>query len=262
MIERTVSPGPQPAHRRARALSVLRSPRASSWTWRGAGALFAIALPLLLISGSVRMIINAAWLYEWDFSRYNVERRTGLPREELRSAANQIVDYFNNDEEFLDVRVSFDGREVSLYREREILHMRDVKGLVRGVYRVQLWTLVYVAVFVGAGMALRKRGFLPLLKRAALWSGVGSVAVVVGLGAAALINFDAVFTQFHLISFTNDLWRLDPHRDYLLIMFPQGFFLDATIAIALFTLLGFGIVLGATWWLARRFGPRSPSPRG
>ena len=41
------------------------------------------------------------------------------------------------------------------------------------------------------------------------------------------------FRYFHLISFTNDLWILDPRRDYLIMMFPQGFFFDSTMFIAM-----------------------------
>ena len=50
------------------------------------------------------------------------------------------------------------------------------------------------------------------------------------------IGFDQLFLLFHLISFTNNLWLLDPTRDYLLMMYPDGFFRDATLVIAALTL--------------------------
>ncbi len=230
-----------------------------SLAWAAAGALFAVALPLLLISSNVRLIINSSALYEWDFNRYEIESRTGLSREELRSAASQIRTYFNNDEELLDVRVRFAEDPVPLFREREILHMRDVKDLVRGVFSVQLWALLYVLGFVAAGLLARRTSFLPLLRRTVIYSGIGSVVFVVGLGLAALINFDAVFTRFHLISFANNLWMLDPYSDYLLIMFPQGFFLDATLAIAALTIVEFAAIAGAVWWVARGVAPQPGS---
>ena len=59
---------------------------------------------------------------------------------------------------------------------------------------------------------------------------LGLVALV-GLGS--LVGFDRLFLAFHLVSFSNDLWQLDPRRDYLIAMFPQGFFFDATMLIAL-----------------------------
>jgi uncharacterized membrane protein len=33
------------------------------------------------------------------------------------------------------------------------------------------------------------------------------------------------------MSFSNDLWLLDPSKDYLIMMFPQGFFFDAAVFI-------------------------------
>ena len=52
-------------------------------------------------------------------------------------------------------------------------------------------------------------------------------------GVGSLVGFDRLFLAFHLISFANDLWQLDPTRDYLLAMFPEAFFFDATMLIAL-----------------------------
>ena len=46
---------------------------------------------------------------------------------------------------------------------------------------------------------------------------------------ASLFNFDRLFLQFHLLSFSNDLWLLDPSRDYLIMLFPQGFWYDMAI---------------------------------
>ena len=40
-----------------------------------------------------------------------------------------------------------------------------------------------------------------------------------------------MFLLFHEISFTNAFWQLNPSRDALIAMFPQGFFFDATILI-------------------------------
>ena len=52
------------------------------------------------------------------------------------------------------------------------------------------------------------------------------------IGLFSLLGFDRLFLYFHLVSFSNDLWILDPSRDYLIAMFPQGFFFDATMLIA------------------------------
>ena len=60
------------------------------------------------------------------------------------------------------------------------------------------------------------------------------IAAVVGI--LSLFGFQRLFVFFHLVSFDNDLWILDPTRDYLIMMFPQGFFFDATVFIVVLTL--------------------------
>ena len=110
--------------------------------------------------------------------------------------------------------------------------MRDVKGLVKGVYRVSEISALYLLLFIAGGFALRRRAFLPTLGRLLRWSGGIILGLVLLVGLGSLVGFDRLFLAFHLISFSNDLWQLDPRRDYLIAMFPQGFFLDATLLIA------------------------------
>ena len=66
---------------------------------------------------------------------------------------------------------------------------------------------------------------------------------MLALGLGMLLNFDRLFLRFHLLSFTNKLWILDPARDYLIMLFPQGFWYDAAIFCVLATVAG-AIVVG------------------
>ena len=90
-----------------------------------------------------------------------------------------------------------------------------------------------------------KRAAPSLILRSLRWSAIGTGVFLVVFGAASAINFGWVFTQFHFLSFANDLWLLDPSRDYLIIMFPQQFFFEATLFIGLLTIIDFGLVFGA-----------------
>ena len=146
------------------------------------------------------------------------------------SAARQIRDYFNNGDEFITVSVVQNSVRIeNLYNEREIRHMRDVKGLVRGVYRIQEATGAYLAAFALVGLAAWRRRFLSRLTWSAALGGALTLGLVGLVGLASLVGFDSLFRAFHLVSFSNDLWQLDPRTDYLIAMFPEGFFLDATL---------------------------------
>ena len=195
-------------------------------------ALFVAAVPVFLVTANVRWVIDTPLLYRYGFDKYDIAAETGIERGELLLAARQIRDYFGNDDELLDVRVVQRGVRRSIFGEREVLHMKDVKGLVRGVYLVPWLAGAYLAVFALVGLALARRKFLSRLATHAGLGGAVTLGLVVLVGLASLVGFDRLFLAFHLVSFSNDLWQLDPRHHNLILMFPQGFFFDATLWIA------------------------------
>lgn len=216
--------------------------------------MFAVVLPLFLILFNTTYITNSEWLYDYGWWRNDIANRTGLPVDQLNRGADQIKDYFNNDEELLDLRVDFAGTEVSLYREREILHMIDVKVLMQGVFAVTRWSGVLLLLLLAIGLIALKQAVFPLLLRSLKWSAIGTGAFIVVFGGTAVIDFGWLFTQFHFLSFANDLWLLDPSRDYLIIMFPQRFFFEATLFIAFLTIIDFVLIAGAARFARKRLG--------
>ena len=226
--------------------------RNMAWLWVLGSVLLAVALPLLLITGSVRIVSTSELLYDYGFDKYNIERRTGIPRAELDRAAESLIDYFGNGDVRIDSRVNFGQGDVPLYKEREILHLVDVKNLFGLVNDIEKGSFGFVAFFILLALAVRGWSYLPLLWRTLLWSGAGTVVLVAVIGIATAISFDEVFLQFHLVSFANDLWLLDPRMHYLIQMFPQNFFLDATLAIAALTLAEFAAILGVVWLFNRK----------
>ncbi|MCH8229655.1 MAG: TIGR01906 family membrane protein [Chloroflexi bacterium] len=221
----------------------------------GAGAaIFALLLPVFLILFNVSYVTNSEWLYDYGWWRNDIANRTGLSVEELNNGADQIKEYFGNDAEFLDLRVNFGGSEVSLYKEREILHMVDVKALMQGVFSITRWSGIALLVLLVVGAFVFKRDAAPLLLRSLRWSAIGTGVFLVVFGATATINFGWLFTQFHFLSFANDLWLLDPYRDYLIIMFPQRFFFEAAMFIGVLTVIDFAILYGAARFARKRLG--------
>ena len=202
-----------------------------------AAVIFVALVPVLLITSSVRFVINLPALYSYGFDKYGIAEYTRIERGDLIAAGAQIRDYFNNDEEDLIIRTFVGGVLVeSLYNEREVHHMRDVKALVRGVYLVQMLALLYIAVYIAVGFWLRRGDFWQTLGRDVSGGGKLTLALVGIVGLLALVGFNRLFLLFHLISFSNNLWMLDPRRDYLIAMFPQGFFFEATMLIAFCTI--------------------------
>jgi integral membrane protein (TIGR01906 family) len=165
-----------------------------------------------------------------------------LPADQLNRGADQIKEYFNNDEEFLDLQVEYAGADVSLYKEREVLHMVDVKALMQSVFAIANWSGVVLLFLLAVGLITLKEDVFPLLLRSLKWSAIGTGTFLVIFGGTAAIDFGWLFTQFHFLSFANDLWLLDPYNDYLIIMFPQQFFFEATLFIGFLTVVDFGLI--------------------
>ena len=203
--------------------------------------LFILCLPILLLTASIGWAVNSLWLYKYGFEKYRVSYTTGLAGSELEKAATGLISYFNSGEEHISLTVIKDGKPFELFNQREVIHLRDVKGLIWFDYYLLAGTLVYALVYAGVSLFWRKDW------RRLVWGVVGgsglTLALMLALGLGALLNFDQLFLQFHLISFANELWQLDPAKDYLIMLFPQGFWFDATVFCAVVT-AGLAIILG------------------
>ena len=207
-----------------------------------ASALVVVSVPLFLIAASVAWAVNDPGLYRRGFEKYDIAVYTGITEEDLNRVGADLRRYFNSGEEPLRVVVPVYGMERELYNQREVDHMRDVKGLVRGAYLVALATLLYLLLYKGIGYYRGRWTFAQRMARLGLWGGLLTLAIVALVGLFALVGFDSLFLLFHRISFANDLWQLDPRTDYLLIMFPLGFWFDATMRVALTTVAGAGLL--------------------
>ncbi len=213
----------------------------------GAGlatALCVVALPFGLVAANVRAVTLDRSFYLAEFARYDRGAFVGLSPDELRLVADAFIAYFQGPPSHLDVRLPRDGTLQPLFNAREIAHMDDVQALMHLVFRVQALMFGYVALYALGGLAIARRAFLPLAAKV-LVAGAGLTLGIIGLlGALAATDFSELFLQFHLLSFSNDLWLLDPRTDNLIRLFPQEFFLDAAMRIVVFTVVQ-ALALGA-----------------
>ena len=214
-------------------------------------AAFILAMPVFLVTTNVRMAFNSLQLYRFGFEQYNVEASTGLDMAQLMTVAADIRDYFNSSDELLDTRVVLNGEERALFNEREALHMRDVKGLVRLVYRLQVAAGAYLIVYAAVVLAVSGGRSA----RALAWRVVMGCLATVGLlaigGLGSLVGFDQLFYQFHALSFAGGTWTFDPRYNYLTRLFTEGFFMQAALFIAVSAIAQALILMLAAWGVNR-----------
>ncbi len=234
---------------------------------RAATILAVLAVLLFLVAGSVAWAVNDPGLYHNGFQRYQVSARSGIADAELRAVGAQLRRYFNTGAEPLAARASIYGIDQDVFNRREIRHMYDVKRLVRGTYWVALGSALWVAATLAVGFVINGRAYMGTAARLLIWSGAVTLAAVFGVGLAAVASFERLFLLFHQLSFANDLWILDPRTDYLLILFPAGFWFDATMRVALTSVLGAllllsvgGAILAYLRWQSYRSASSAESP--
>lgn len=219
--------------------------------WTIVAWLAPIAIMLVLVTSNVRLAANSLTLYEALFERNNVEQRTGITKEGLRDVGQQVQEYFRSDEEPLIVTAEVAGIPRSLFTPEEAAHMADVKQLFLKTYRVQAASALFLAlVALIAVFSLRGRAYAAVGRW--LWhGGLLTVGVILTVGLASVVAFDEVFLLFHQLGFPQGNFLFDPRVYFLTRVFPQGFWFDITLFIALLSLAE-AAALVAVGWLAVR----------
>ena len=222
--------------------------------WLGIIA-FVVAMPLFLILGNVLEVASDKPFYLSEFEKYGVGRVTGLDDAQLSAAADAFIAYLRDPSARLDVEVTLNGVRRPLFNQREIDHMVDVQHLFQLVRDVRLGAGAVLLILPLVGLWLGGSAFLPRLGTLLTVGGIATVAVLGLAGLLSLVDFSQAFVTFHHLAFSNDLWILDPRTDYLIMLYPEGFWLDATLRIAMLSAIE-AVVLGGVGLGLAFFGVR------
>lgn len=201
---------------------------------------FVLLLPLLIIGTSLRGLVTDRDFMLRGFREYDVAATTGLDDAQLQRIADAFVAYFQAPPGQIQMQVTAFGHARPLFNDRELAHMEDVQALIQFFLRMQLIAAAVVAVRLVFVVAF-DRAPGPLARDMLLSTGLILVLVIL-VAVLSWIDFDALWTRFHQIAFRNDLWLLDPTQDYLIMLFPEPFWLAATIRMATSVALQTGLV--------------------
>jgi len=219
-----------------------------------ANLLFVLAVPLAIVLTQVRMMMFDPGYYERGYQRHGVAGSTGMTLDQLSLATTQIQEFFHGGPPVSLVVSKERGRE-PLFNAREQKHMEDVRALLNRALGIQEASLLYL--FGAASFLLvarRSAGVQSLARWLAVGAGV-TLAIFIVVGLLAALDFRSFWTQFHLLSFDNDLWRLDPRTDYLIRLFPESFWFEAVLELGARSLATAMVLLilaqAALWSYAR-----------
>lgn len=188
-------------------------------------AVVAVAAPIVVVAVSVLLFLNPIWVYG-EQDRTGVDRLTGYSQTQVHDVTGSILADLVFGPPRFDATVN--GQPVLDVKERQ--HMVDVRNVF---YELGAIALVAAFILVAAAMVgWRRRWF---------WRGVlvGSTALIAGVvtvGLGFLLFFDQAFTLMHEIFFAPGSWTF-AGSERLIQLFPDPFWSDTTVAVALAVLL-------------------------
>jgi integral membrane protein (TIGR01906 family) len=209
---------------------------------RLATAIVAVSTPWVVVAAAVLLFLNPIWV-GFEQARSDVTGWTGYSEAQVRDVTGSILSDLVFGPPRFDVAV--DG--VQVLDAGEISHMADVRKVLLSLGLVALLALV---ALVAAGILARGRRWFWLGVRDGAAFLIGGVVVV---GAGFAIFFDQAFLLFHDIFFAPGTFSFDPHREKLVQLFPDQFWSDTSVGIALAVL----VLAVAVFLLARRLERRS-----
>ena len=202
---------------------------------RTAALVAAVATPFVVVAAAVLLFLNPVWV-GFDQNRSDVAGLTGYTPSQVQAATGSILSDLVFGPPTFDVAI--DGQPVLDPRSRA--HMVDVRSVLTSLGAVAL-----VATLVLGSIGVASRGRRWFWQATEVGASVLAGAVVV-VGLAFAVFFDQAFELFHRIFFPPGTYMFDPRTEKLVQLFPDQFWSETTLALAVAVLiLSLGVRSGA-----------------
>ena len=167
-----------------------------------AGLLFALILLVFLAAAAVVVTLNLRWLFYQDIQWMNLEQASGMSADAIRRNYDALIDYnlvWNRGPlVFPSLPMSQGGR----------IHFEEVKRIFDGI---QIACVVSGVLSLWILIATRRTGRRWL-----------KITGILGLGLPAARG---------VLVFQNDYWLFDPATDPVILILPDGYFLQCAVLI-------------------------------
>ena len=202
---------------------------------------FSIIVALLITSFEIAMYSDFD-VYRQEYEKYDVLSDLDMTMDDVMYVTHEMMNYLRGEGDTLSVMTTVEGKEQDFFNEQDRFHMGEVRDLFIGGLNIRLGACAAAVLCVLFLLFTRAdiKKIIPRSYRIAL--GMTGAAVLL-IGIAAVVDFNAVFVQFHHIFFDNDLWIFDPAEDYMIRMLPEGLFYDMVMRIGAIFVAGLAVLL-------------------
>lgn len=195
--------------------------------------------PIFLLGLGLRILLTPLFFTIEYRMPYFPPDQYGFTLEDRLHYAPYAIDYLLNSAEISYLGdLTFDDGS-SLFNERELSHMLDVKVVTKAALNV--WYVV-VATLAGLGAWARFGKWWQAYRLGLKRGGWLMIGLVAAIGLFGVIAFQQLFVLFHALFFEGDSW-LFLFSDTLIRLFPVQFWRDIFLWAGVIS-VGGGLILG------------------
>lgn len=167
-----------------------------------------VILPTVVILGNFQFLIFNFNFYQKLYEKTGVYQ--SFANGKVVNATKNLFGYFRG-------KNSLDH---NFFSSQAALHLADVKTIIN--FSTNFFYLTFAIVLILIALLIKKKSYRQLFE-AFLISSVFIFVSILLIAMGLLSSFDFLFTKFHQVLFTNNLW-LFPPDDNLIKLFPTQFF--------------------------------------
>ena len=205
----------------------------------------------LLCSIAASSVTNEA-LMKQGFLNYSQTAHLSVPAGRYGDYAKAITHYLDGKTAAVQVTSPDSGELENAFSDKENAHLADVRGIVAAL-KIVRWAggglVIGLLAFLYFSHKTQPAQFLSDAVRGFALSALFLLLITTGLTVWGAVNFDGLFVTFHKLSFSNDLWLLNPNTDLLLALMPLNFFIwyAGEMGKSMLPVLGMMLALIVAW---------------
>ncbi|KSU66600.1 TIGR01906 family membrane protein [Arthrobacter sp. NIO-1057] len=207
----------------------------------------ALIFPILTLIAAIRLIATPAFL-AMSYARPGFPSDSfGFTDAQRLTYGSYGVDYLNNfaGPEYLAGLKLPTGS--TMFTDGEVQHMVDVKNLIGFAYILG----VVLAILLIIGLWYLAKRYAGGVRRSLFAGAILTLVMIAALAVSALMGWETFFTQFHALFFSQGTWTFSV-SDTLIRLYPEQFWMDSAIGIAVIIVVTVLVVLVSCWPTGRR----------